>query len=324
MCLREHTPDDKSWFTESYLPVEFFENNIPKRIYDEIEYVLFNGVLGDPCAAPNFIDVCRTIKSKTTARITISTNGSLRSTNFWTELASVLDSTDKVIFAIDGLEDTNHIYRVNSKWDKIMANATAFINGGGNSEWQYISFKHNQHQVEEARQLANSMKFNNFYVKPSYRFIIDEMTNTQHYGSNGVLLSAPTDDTKHHLIKIHKKFNISEWQQSSNNSKIDCYVRHNHSAYIDYLGRLYPCCPLASGQMVRRTVVFKDGWDELWDKYGNDSINLNNSHWDDIVSGPFFMGVKDSWTKDYNTGRLASCAGTCSDSELKFNHKPIE
>ena len=76
--------------------------------------------------------------------------------------------------------------------------------------------------------------------------------------------------------------------------------------------------------MVRRTVVFKDGWDELWDKYGNDSINLNNNHWDDIVSGPFFMGVKDSWTKDYNTGRLASCAGTCSDSELKFNHKPIE
>ena len=324
MCLREHTPEDKSWFTETYLSNDFFINNIPDRIYNEIDSVLFNGVLGDPCAAPNFLDVCRIIKTKTTASITISTNGSLRSQNFWLELAGILDSNDRVIFAIDGLEDTNSIYRVNSKWDKIMANATAFINSGGNGEWQYISFKHNQHQVEEARQLANTMKFNRFYVKPSYRFIIDEMTNTQHYGSNGVLLSAPTDDTQHHLIKIHKKFSISEWQQSSNNSKIDCYVRHNRSAYIDHLGRLYPCCPLASGQMVRRTVKLTDGWDELWDSHGGDKINLNNYHWDDIVNGEFFMGVKDSWTKDYSTGRLASCAGTCSDSELKFNHKPIE
>jgi MoaA/NifB/PqqE/SkfB family radical SAM enzyme len=323
MCLREHTPEDKSWFTETYLSLDFFKNNIPESVYNTVETVLFNGVLGDPCAAPNFLEVCEFIKSKD-IKITISTNGSLRSTEFWHNLADILDGDDKVIFAIDGLEDTNHIYRVNSNWDKIMNNCSSFINNGGNSEWQYISFKHNQHQVEQARQLSKDMNFRHFYVKPSYRFIINEMTNTQHYGSNGVLLSAPTDDTQHHLIKIHKKFSISEWQQSSNTSKIDCYAIHNNSIYIDYLGRLYPCCPLASGQMVRRTVKIIDGWDELWDKHGNDKINLNHTHWDDIVNGPFFMNVKDSWTKDYNTGRLASCAGTCSNSELKFNHKPIE
>lgn len=325
MCLREHTPEDKSWFTETYLSNDFFENKIPDKIYSELQSILFNGVLGDPAAAPNFIDVCRIIKRKSPSiSITISTNGGLRSTSFWTELATVLSHNDKVIFAIDGLHDTNDIYRVNVKWDKVMANASAFISAGGNSEWQYISFQHNQHQIEEARTLANTMKFNSFFVKPSYRFILDEMTNTQHFGSNGVLLSAPTDNTKHHLIHIQKKrFNISEWQQSSNNSKINCYVRHSKSAYIDHLGRLYPCCPIASGQMVRRTVKFIDGWDELWDKHGGNSINLNTTPWDDIVSGSFFMGIKDSWDKDYASGRLASCAGTCSDSELKFNHKPV-
>jgi hypothetical protein len=75
--------------------------------------------------------------------------------------------------------------------------------------------------------------------------------------------------------------------------------------------------------MVRRTVKFFDGLDELWDKHGGDSINLNITPWDDIVNGGFFMGIKDSWEKDYSSGRLASCAGTCSDSELKFNHKPV-
>jgi MoaA/NifB/PqqE/SkfB family radical SAM enzyme len=326
MCLREHTPDDKSWFKETYLSTEFFSNNIPQHIWTQIERVLFNGVLGDPCAAPNFLDVCRTIKKlNNSVQITISTNGGLRNEAFWTELASILSPSDIVIFAIDGLEDTNHIYRVNVNFDKVMANSRAFILAGGTAHWQFISFAHNEHQIAEAELKSVALGFKSFFVKPSYRFILDEMTGTQHYGSNGVLLEPPTGNTVHKLIQFKpKKFNIAEWQASSNSSNINCYARHNKSAYIDHLGRLFPCCPLASGMMVRRTITsFKDGWDQLWNMYGGDSIDLHLHTWDDIVNGPFFAGVKDSWTKDYASGRLASCAGTCSDSELKFNHKEV-
>jgi len=326
MCLREHTPDNKSWFKETYLSTDFFANNIPIHIWNEVKHILFNGVLGDPCAAPNFLDICQFIKQQNNnIRITISTNGGLRNTEFWKQLAVILGPEDIVIFAIDGLADTNHIYRVNVNYNKVITNATTFIKHGGTAHWQFISFAHNEHQLLEAEATSVSIGFKQFVIKPSYRFILDEMTGAQHFGSDNVLLKPPVGNTVHKLIQFkQKKFTVEEWQKSSNTSKINCYAIHNNSVYIDHLGRLFPCCPLASGMMVRRTVhSFKDGWDNLWEQYGKDKINLHITKWDSIIEGEFFKGVKDSWDKDYSSGRLASCAGTCSNSDLKFNHKAV-
>ena len=77
--------------------------------------------------------------------IEVVTNGSIKKANWWAELALKAN----VVFSIDGLEDTNHIYRVGAQWDKIMANAEAFIAAGGNATWQYIVFRWNAHQEED-------------------------------------------------------------------------------------------------------------------------------------------------------------------------------
>ena len=60
-------------------------------------------------------------------------------------------------FSIDGLEDTNHLYRQDVEWDKIMERAKKFIGAGGRAEWKFIIFRHNQHQVEEARSLSKEL-----------------------------------------------------------------------------------------------------------------------------------------------------------------------
>jgi hypothetical protein len=73
--------------------------------------------------------------------------------------------------------------------------------------------------------------------------------------------------------------------------------------------------------MYTRTIRFDDGWQELWSKYGEDRINLKDIDWDIIVDGPFFSSVAARWNKDYANGRLAACAGVCSNSKIKFNHK---
>jgi len=307
MCLRENTPNDKTWFDETYLYTEFFQDRIPDRVMKEIEKVLFNGVLGDPCAAPNFLEVCEVIRLRSPqAFITISSNGGLRNEAFWKVLAKTLGNSGRVIFAIDGLEDTNHIYRVNVNYKKVMENAQAFIQAGGNAEWQFITFKHNEHQVDAAQQLAKELGFKNFYVKPSFRFTLTEM--------NGQNLSVQP-------IAFVPRITKQQWQAQSDTSKINCYAQHNQTAYIEHTGRLFPCCPLSSGQMYTRTIAFDDGWKDLWSTYGEDLINLKNIDWDLIVNGPFFSGVKDRWNKDYANGRLAACAGVCSDSEIKFNYK---
>ena len=324
MCIREITPD-KSWFNESYLESNFYVDNIPQSVLDGLTEVNFNGVIGDPCCAPNLIETVSTFIEKSHAYITVSTNGGMKNVDFWKELATTLGDRGRVIFGIDGLEDTNDIYRVNVRYSKLMDNVRAFIDNNGHAVWQYISFRHNEHQVEQARQLSESMGFKSFYVKPSYRFILDDMMGVTRYGKNNTLLEPPSSVVYlHPLVKQRHKFSMDEWVQSTNNSKIDCFAQHNNSIYIDYQGNLFPCCPLSAGMMARRVVNFTDGWNQLWSEHGGTHINLRSNDFDSILNGPFFTEVKDRWTKDYNNGRLASCAGTCSDSTLKFNHRSID
>ena len=80
-----------------------------------------------------------------------------------------------VHFGIDGLEDTNHLYRVNVKWKKVMENVKAFVENGGNAIWDYIVFRHNEHQVEQAREFSNKIGFKKFLVKKTGRFAVNSV-----------------------------------------------------------------------------------------------------------------------------------------------------
>ena len=69
-----------------------------------------------------------------------------------------------VVFSVDGLEDTNHIYRRGVKWEKLITNMRAYSATGAYAVWEWLVFEHNQHQVEEARALAKELNFQ-FIVK---------------------------------------------------------------------------------------------------------------------------------------------------------------
>ena len=74
---------------------------------------------------------------------------------FWKDLAKIKGL--KVTFNIDGLQDTNHLYRRNVKWDRLIANVEAFISAGGKADWRYLIFKHNEQQIDEAKTLSKNL-----------------------------------------------------------------------------------------------------------------------------------------------------------------------
>ena len=324
-CVREIISPDKSWLNETYLETDFF-NRIPDHIYQDLKIFFFCGNLGDPCAAPNFLDVCRLVRSKNPNMIIkISTNGGLRSTSFWKELATILGDKSEVVFAIDGLKDTNHIYRVNVRWSTVISNAKAFISAGGKPNWQFIAFKHNQHQVEEARKYAKELGFAKFIVKPSHRFALDGILGIDRQNKTSVKIEPPDDQTLVHKVVLHKTAkNFRELKEQSDSSKITCHVKHTYSSvYIDHLGRMWPCCYLAAGLYVSQGYPVPDGWLTTWNNYGDHRVNLKNHNWDDILNGDFFNTIENSWDKDYDNGRIMTCSITCSDFQSRVNI-PVE
>ena len=320
-CTREFKPGDYSWINQTYLPNSFYEERIPNDIYKNLTNIYFSGMVGDPCTAPNFLDVCKIIRNKAPhVYITISTNGGMKPTTFWSELASILGDKGTVKFAIDGLEDTNHIYRVNVKWNKVMANVKAYRDAGGRADWHFIVFKHNEHQVTEAEQLAKSLGFNNFIYKRSNKFLVDDLFGLTNNGSNGIKIEHPTQQEYVHPL-IFKKDRISRINDALNtteSSLITCEAQKNNTCYISAEGYVFPCVYVATSIHLYKFKPLKDGFLNMWENYGKDNINLLQKNWDDIINSAFFKSIETGWVKTHSTGRLAACSLFCSKSSSRI------
>tara|TARA_B100000959_G_C14992263_1_gene628515 strand:+ start:727 stop:1371 length:645 start_codon:yes stop_codon:yes gene_type:complete len=130
----------------------------------------FCGVLGDPMMNSELIEICRYSLDKG-AQIIISTNAGIRNVNWWKRFAKLSKSHFgklRVDFAIDGLEDTNHLYRVGVKWKKVKENLEAYLSEGGHARWNYIVFDHNKKDLPIARKLAKQYNIE-LYTRRAWR-----------------------------------------------------------------------------------------------------------------------------------------------------------
>lgn len=130
----------------------------------DIQRVQLCGNHGDPLYHPDLIGLRNKIREMNpNIWIGMTTNGSYRSARWWDEfLDNVQPKKDHIQFSIDGLEDTNHYYRSNCDWPSIM---TALEKVGASdvySSWKFIVFNHNEHQIEQARQLAKDLGIKEF------------------------------------------------------------------------------------------------------------------------------------------------------------------
>jgi MoaA/NifB/PqqE/SkfB family radical SAM enzyme len=185
--------------------------------------------------------------------IDIHTNGSLRSTKWWRKLGQVcskgFDRQHKVVFGIDGLEDTNHIYRQATNFNKIIDNAKAFIDTGGFAEWQFLIFKHNEHQVEEAKRLSESTGFKRFYTKqPWFTKAFHWKTNEEYYLEPGSVfgdIQRPNDMYEENKLP---EFSL-DWTDNTHVENGNCMHLDIHkdnsnlySMFMSVNGKVMPCC----------------------------------------------------------------------------------
>lgn len=323
-CTRQALDNDRSWFTQDYLKLEAFQK-IPDEVWKKIKIVSFAGTMGDPCAAPNLITTLKWIKEKAPhAYIKIETNGGLKVPEFWKRLAQVIGDNGHVQFAIDGLSDTNHIYRVNVNWDRLMSNVDSFLSNGGNAHWQFIVFKHNEHQVEKAKQMAKDMGFTYINIKKSHRFVFDEMFNMNKIGSDNIPIRPPENKEYIHKVLLNKRENVTldSIITDTIGKKIHCFVKKEKSLYIDSKGRLFPCCFIAGSLYIYDHKEVNDGWLDIWNNYGKDKICLYNHGWNEILEGKFFELIEKSWYIKDQKKTIFACLSTCCDTSSNQVNDP--
>jgi MoaA/NifB/PqqE/SkfB family radical SAM enzyme len=244
----------------NHLTINQITELFTKDIIVGLDRMFMCGSYGDPAAGKHSIDIFKYFRSiNPNITLGMNTNGSLRNIDYWEDLGkNILNSPkDYIVFSIDGLEDTNHIYRINSSWDKIITNAQAFINSGGVAIWDMIIFDYNKHQVDIAQKLAKDLGFKGFNTKISKRTTSIEW------------LKPP--------IKID---NISEID-----GVIECLAAKQKSLYVSAKGILYPCgwhgADFSNKQTVEKYEELKQSWNtdncnSVCKKTCTTKNNLNN------------------------------------------------
>jgi hypothetical protein len=220
LCARETDPDFRK-DQKHHLRVEQIQQHFSDRVIGNLDKMFMCGNYGDPAAGYYTIDIYQYFrKVNPDIVLGMNTNGAVQSTFFWHALGGLFNqSKDYCVFSIDGLEDTNSIYRKNVNWNKLMSNAEAFIAAGGNAHWDMLVYKHNQHQVDECERLARDMGFKWFRAKISRRGFTDR-------------LEAPIGWAEPVLAC----------------GSIQCHAQQERSMYIDAQGRVSACCWLGATQ----------------------------------------------------------------------------
>ena len=330
MCARNyHGGIENPKLPKGEITLDDFKKIFNIEILNQLEYIYFCGNFGDPILAKDLleiVDYCS--KTNPKIRLGIHTNGSARTAEWWDELARVMPEDHSVHFALDGLEDTHHLYRIGTDFNKIIKNAQAFINAGGRADWVYLSFKHNEHQIEDAKQLAKELGFISFNHKSTNRFLEKPWFNV--LDQNGKV-SYKIEPPKEHKVSFISPDVIKSYKELTKTATIDCKIKREKSLYIDSFKNLWPCCWIGSIPYIYskpEDLVFSYQEDqtavlnEILEYFGGyDSIDLDKVSIKKVLENERWQTV---WQKYWDEKRLATCAKICGNFPTKVLAKHEE
>jgi MoaA/NifB/PqqE/SkfB family radical SAM enzyme len=298
-----------------------FKKIFTSELLDRLEQVYFCGTYGDPMTNNYIFDMCKFLKdSNNKIKIGIHTNGSVGNETTYSNLAKVVDF---IAFSIDGLKDTNHLYRKNTHWKKIIKNAQTFIANDGYAIWDFIVFKHNEHQTDQAKELSKELNFKEFNVKKTSRFLthnheyIDKIFVHTQKNFVDYTISLPTkkefiNENYKKLDTVKKQFgSLSAYAQQT---CIKCNAIRIKEIYIGSDGFVFPCGWLHDRLYGHEVEGHQDHYyiKQMMHKTGGWKMaNIFHTSLNDIVNGGWFKEIEASWGSNK---RLERCGIMCGDT----------
>lgn len=317
---------------------QFKEWFSPEFLRTQVQRVMLCGNQGDPFACKDIIPILEYITAYLPKNMSLVThsNGGLRKPEIWKRAGELLQGAEKwyMWFSIDGLEDTNHLYRRNVNWTTLMQNVNAFMSAGGQAYWDLLVFKHNEHQIDEIRKLSKELGFLGTRVKnPDGVYWDNKIQVRGVYDKNGMLehyLEAATDPQYVNApagaqrnpqlpsskidIPENKAVNYSEEDYTVfQDYDITCksLLENGSEIMIQCDGLVLPCCYIGEIWSSGRTDSAKMQLQEMWDI---NQLNLTKNSFSSIVNY-LDQTIMKSWNQpDYQSGKCMYCAKICGEN----------
>lgn len=309
MCIR-YSIDGKlieDKVNTQHTTLDFLKQKLNISFVKRLKNFTSCGNFGDGSMNPECLEIYRWFRNNNPKmKLLLHTNGGARNPEFWQALAM----TDVyVIFAIDGLEDTNHLYRRNVKWSKLMTNVKAFIEAGGRASWEMLVFKHNESQIEQCRELSQALGFDSFNFKQSSRWSdFDHEGNWQSYDRIPVdnyflekssQLTAPAIGSGGNSQK--ENVTKDDFKTKKINCK-SCDIKKPFvEIYIAANGDVSPCCWLGDLKLHESKNIISD----------YEKVNLHHSTLQEILQGDYFGQLAKGIGGEKDSYRLHTCYATC-------------
>lgn len=306
MCMRNYRGYDyNSGYPDTELGLVDIKNILYPEFLQQLEHVNFNGNLGDFALSSYGLEIVEYLTSHNVA-VKINTNGSLRGPNWWKRLA--LPGVE-IGFAIDGLADTHSLYRQDTNWQRVIDNAAAFINAGGQAVWRFVPFEHNRHQEQACRDLAGSMgfvKFENIWDGRDTGPVFTRSGEYSHYLGKNEFKDGIVPPVKDLLQGHIQWFEVSKNSIPQDKPGVEYFCKHlkNREIYLAADGTVYPCCFLG---------FYPDQMHHAGNSQIKEIVKENNARHHSLEHClQWFEKVEEAWQKEsIAQGRLYTCVTSC-------------
>lgn len=189
-CTLKCPACSRTWWNETLgkkvpihdIDIEQLYNFLNCATGKQIKMLDLRGDWGDCIYYPKLFDFIDKFRKEKIFRIV--TNGSRQTKKFWNNLASRLGHADTLEFSIDGLEDTNHLYRRNSDWQSLMTALDIIGKSKAKMVWRTRVFSFNENILDKMEKFANDKgavfqyqythRFGDASLKPKSKKIIDK------------------------------------------------------------------------------------------------------------------------------------------------------
>lgn len=323
MCARNHNGgSERPFIKNTEITFDNFKQWFPTSFLSKLNNFYSCGNYGDPAFATDCFEIYDYVRNASpNARLAMHTNGSLRKSQWWADLAKVMGQNGEVIFAVDGFKGKHELYRRHTDFDKIIENIKAYVDAGGIARVDSLIFKHNESDVVQLENFLLELGVKSVNFKSTKRFYnmdsfpVYNRDNTFAYN----IYPAETPNFKQEVkIPLENFLDKSFTKKVIDESLINPQCVNKQEIYVDPHGNILPCCYIGSDyleqpleeKMVIQTLrnITVNNSKQMMNAIG--VPNLYNANIEDLLSqSGLWKDLENYWT---GTNKCMTCVKTCS------------